>query len=71
MEQARNEEQKPCRICVDFYGTASTNFLCSKCSREQNLRSQEADAQKRQLEQKTAEFEATQLPTVPVATTSS
>lgn len=31
-----NEELRLCSVCKDFYGSQQTNFLCSKCHREQN-----------------------------------
>ena len=36
MEQARSDELKLCTVCSEFYGSASTNFLCSKCYRAEN-----------------------------------
>lgn len=44
MEAPQKEELKPCRICVDFYGTASTDFLCSKCHREETKQASAAEA---------------------------
>jgi hypothetical protein len=41
MEQARNEDLKPCRICVDFYGSASTNYVCSKCAHSETSHANE------------------------------
>jgi len=46
MEQSLNtEELKLCRICNDFYGSAATNWMCSKCKREENLQNQAAHEQ--------------------------
>lgn len=30
-----NEELRLCSVCKDFYARQETNFLCSKCHREQ------------------------------------
>jgi len=46
MEQSlNNEELKLCRICNDFYGSAATNWMCSKCKHEENLQNQAAQEQ--------------------------
>jgi len=50
MEAPQKEELKPCRICVDFYGTASTDFLCSKCHREESKQATAAQAQTNEIE---------------------
>ena len=36
MEQARSDELKLCTVCSEFYGSAATNYLCSKCYRSEN-----------------------------------
>ena len=45
MEASKNQELRPCRICVDFYGTAETDFLCSKCIKEQASQSHAAQSE--------------------------
>ena len=44
MEASHKEDLKPCRICVDFYGSAATNYLCSKCMREEKLKAQATES---------------------------
>ena len=61
MEASQNssKELKPCRICVDFYGTEDTDFLCSKCSREQAKQTQAAQQQTNELARLITESTAT------------
>ena len=35
MQETQDCQSKLCRICKSFHGSASTDFLCSKCFREQ------------------------------------
>ena len=45
-EDNSNQERKLCSVCCSFYGTADTNFLCSKCFRESKAESDKGEAAK-------------------------
>lgn len=58
MEASQNQTTKPCRICVTFFGTEETDFMCSKCFREEKKKLQESEAASNQIDrlvQETAE----------------
>ena len=66
MEASHNEDLKPCRICVDFYGSSQNGYLCSRCMREEQNK-EAASAGQRELEQsasalQTEPVEIAQLP---------